>query len=128
VLRWRHTTASPISSEFIIYSGKTRRWSNSSRGWRHHIVVLGNRRNLQALLSEHRHLRKKQLCYILPLPSSAAWGHAKLSLQFIEPNYAYSLLQLRPCQTQPEDYMTQLCLCQVLIGLPSSLDIALDNV
>jgi hypothetical protein len=42
------------------------------------------------------------------------------SLQVTGNNYAHSLLQLGPCQSQPVDYLTQLCLCQVVIGLSYS--------
>jgi hypothetical protein len=45
VLRWRHTTASSTSSEFIIYNGKTR-WSSSSQERGCGFVILRNRRNL----------------------------------------------------------------------------------
>jgi hypothetical protein len=44
-LRWRHSTAAFTSSKFIIYSGKTK-WSSSSWGRGHDIVILGDRRNL----------------------------------------------------------------------------------
>jgi hypothetical protein len=38
------------------------------------------------------------------------------------PHFAsHSLLRLGPCQTQPVDYCTQLCLCQVLIGFSQSV-------
>jgi hypothetical protein len=36
----------PHPATLYIYSGKTRRWSNSSLGMEHDIAVLGNRRNL----------------------------------------------------------------------------------
>jgi hypothetical protein len=42
------------------------------------------------------------------------------SLQIIGHNYAHSLLQLGLCQSQPADDLTQLCLCQVVIGLSYS--------
>jgi hypothetical protein len=45
VLGWRQTKTLSTSSEFIIYSGKTR-CSNSSQGRGHDTGILRNRRNL----------------------------------------------------------------------------------
>jgi hypothetical protein len=83
----------PILLQLVFYIQlQTRRWSNSSLGGEWHC----NKRNLQLLFSDDKHLKKSNYATFCP----------------------HSLLQLGRGQTQPADYLTQLCLCQVLIGFP----------
>jgi hypothetical protein len=84
-----------ILLQWVFYiQWQTMRWNNSSQGELWHC----NKRNLWSLLSEHKHLRKSSCAAFFPPP----------------------LLQLGLCQTQPADYLTQLCLCQALTGFSYS--------
>jgi hypothetical protein len=89
----------PVHLQQVFYiQWQTRRWSNSSGGWGNDTVVIRNRRNLRSLLSGRKHLRKSSSAAFCPCP----------------------ILWLGLCPTQPSDYLTQLCLCQVLIGFSYS--------
>jgi hypothetical protein len=85
MLWWRHTPASSTSREFITYSSKQGGGAVVLRMVWH--CVIGN---LRLLLSENKHLRKSSHAAFCP----------------------HSILWLGPCQSQPADYLTWLCLCQ----------------
>jgi hypothetical protein len=123
VLGWRHTTTSSTSGEFIIYNGKTRRWAAVLQGMGHGIIVLWTGEICDCFslnVSSHVYILGKSAMLHFALTLSCSWGHAKLSLQVIGHNYVHTLLWLGPCQTQSVDYLAQLCLHQVFIGLSNS--------
>jgi hypothetical protein len=82
VLGWRHKTTSCTSSEFIIYSSKTRRWATvlQGRGCDSDIIVLWTGETCDCFSLNVNILRK------------AAMLH-----------FVLTLLHLGPCQTKPVD-------------------------
>jgi hypothetical protein len=91
VLWWRHTTASitsPLAS--LLYTAINKEVKKVLR--QGDIVVIRNRGNLRSLLSGRKHLRKNSCAAFCP----------------------HSLLQLGAVSSQPANYLTWLCSCQVL--------------
>jgi hypothetical protein len=77
----------PVSLLYTVATGSVEAFL---RGGGCDIVILGNRRNLWQLLSEHKHLRKNRCKH---LAHFCSWGCANSSVQFIGYNYACSLLR-----------------------------------
>jgi hypothetical protein len=90
MLWWRHTTASTTSSEFSIFSSKSGSGATVLRG--HDILVIRNRGTWDCYSQDVAVLHFA----VVPFCS---WGL---------------------CPSQPADYWTQLCSCQLLIGISYS--------
>jgi hypothetical protein len=75
------------SNEFIIYSSKQGRRAAVLGG--HAIVVIGNRRNLQSLLSGHKNILGKAAVLHFALAPFCNWGLCQPSLQIIGHSCAY---------------------------------------